>query len=270
MLEREITMKQNCLPTIRSIYSKLSEKEKKIADYILENPESVIHQTINEVADYLNLADATVFRFSKRVGYKGFQAMKIALASEMMNAEPKGIISKLKKEDSDSSSELLFKTTIASLEKTYELMDHHSLSKAADMILNANRVQFFGTGASSILALDSFYNFSRTGIKASAFMETQLQMITAAQLMKNDVAVVIAQAEDNHEILAILEAIKKTGASIITVSDSSQSPVNLNADIALFSYTNEINETGMLSLRSAQLTLLDALYMNAVSLMNKD
>lgn len=270
MLEREITMKQNCLPTIRSIYSKLSEKEKKIADYILENPESVIHQTINEVADYLNLADATVFRFSKRVGYKGFQAMKIALASEMMNAEPKGIISKLKKEDSDSSSELLFKTTIASLEKTYELMDHHSLSKAADMILNANRVQFFGTGASAFLALDSFYKFSRAGIKASAFTETQIQIITASQLTKDDVAVVISQSEDSQETSIILEAIKKSGASIITVTDSSQSPVNINEDIALFTFSNEMNETGMLSLRSAQLALLDALYINVVSLMNKD
>lgn len=270
MLEREITMRQNCLPTIRSIYSKLSEKEKKIADYILENPELVIHQTINEVADYLQLADATVFRFSKRVGYKGFQAMKIALASELIESEPKTIISKIDKKDSKCPSELLFKTTIASLEKTFELLDKNALSKAIEAILNANRVQFFGTEASAILALDSFYKFSSAGINASAFLETQFQLITAATLTKNDIAIVISQSDTSQGILPIMEEIKKTGATVITVTDSSNSQVNLHADIALYSFTNEIHEAGMLSLRSAQLALLDALYMNTVSIMNKE
>ncbi|MBS4174799.1 MurR/RpiR family transcriptional regulator [Bacillus sp. FJAT-49736] len=258
-------MNQNCLPTIRSIYSKLSEKEKKIADYILESPESVIHQTINEVADHLALADATVFRFSKRVGFKGFQAMKIALASEIINSEPKNTISKI-----SNPSELIFKATIAALNNTYELLDHGSISKAVDIILHAKRVQFFGTGSSANLALDSFYKFSRAGINSSAFIETQFQLTTAAHLSKYDAAVVISQAEDNHEAIDIFETIKKTGAAIISITDSSKSPINSNADVALYSFTNEINEPGMLTLRSAQLVLLDALYMNVVSLMNKN
>ncbi|MGV3465273.1 MAG: MurR/RpiR family transcriptional regulator [Heyndrickxia sp.] len=263
-------MRQNCLPTIRSIYSKLSEKEKKIADYILENPELVIHQTINEVADYLQLADATVFRFSKRVGYKGFQAMKIALASELIDSEPKNIHSEIEKEDSKSPTEFIFKTTIASLEKTFELLDKDALSKAAETILKANRVQFFGTGSSAILALDAFYRFSSAGINASAFMETPFQLITAANLTNNDAAVVISESETSPETLSILEAIKKTDATIITVTDSSKSQINLNSNIALFSFTNEIHEAGIFSLRSAQLVLLDALYMNSVSIMNKE
>ena len=61
-----------------------SVKKKKIANYILEQPEQIIHSTINEVADDLNVADATVFRFCKRIGFKGYQAMKIALAAEIM------------------------------------------------------------------------------------------------------------------------------------------------------------------------------------------
>ncbi|WP_158175307.1 MurR/RpiR family transcriptional regulator [Heyndrickxia camelliae] len=262
-------MRQNCLPTIRSIYSKLSEKEKKIADYILEHPELVIHQTINEVADYLQLADATVFRFSKRVGYKGFQAMKIALASEFIDSEPNNIISKANTEESKSPTELLFKTTIHSLEKTYERLDNNALSKAVEIILTANRVQFFGSGPSAILALDTFYRFSNAGINASAFLETQFQLLTATQLNKNDAAIVIAQSDTNQETLSILEAIKKTGATIITITDTSKSPINLNADIALYSFTDEIHEAGILSLRSAQLVLLDVLYMNTVSMMKQ-
>ncbi|NRG33637.1 MurR/RpiR family transcriptional regulator, partial [Bacillus circulans] len=49
-------MAQNCLGKIRSYYARLSEKEKKIADYILVNPEKIIHSTINELAEDLGVA----------------------------------------------------------------------------------------------------------------------------------------------------------------------------------------------------------------------
>ena len=77
-------MTQNTLRKIQSMYPRLSDKEKKIADFVLENPEHIIQNTINGVAEQLNVADATVFRFCKRLGFKGYQAMKIALAQEVM------------------------------------------------------------------------------------------------------------------------------------------------------------------------------------------
>ena len=66
-------MTQNCLGKIRSHYARFSEKEKKIANYILEQPEQIIHSTINEVADDLNVADATVFRFCSMNARATFQ-----------------------------------------------------------------------------------------------------------------------------------------------------------------------------------------------------
>ncbi|MCP8969306.1 MurR/RpiR family transcriptional regulator [Ectobacillus ponti] len=257
-------MKQNCLGTIRSIYSKLSEKEKKIADYILEQPEAVIHQAINEVAAHLQLADATVFRFSKRLGFKGFQAMKIALASEIMDAGPKA---KQEKKAAASPADLLFQAAIASLEKTHEQLDQLSLAKAASMILGAHKVQFFGAGTSAVLALDAFQRFAKAGLPALAFLETQLQLLTAAQLTEHDIAVIISQSGGSSATLALLDCIQKTGAAVIAVTSAPQSPLSLQSDIALYSFAAWADETGMLAMRSAQLVLLDALYAHTVSLL---
>ncbi|WP_367112766.1 hypothetical protein [Virgibacillus sp.] len=44
----------------------------------------MIHHTINQMADELEVAESTVFRFCQRVGFKGYQALKIALAAEMV------------------------------------------------------------------------------------------------------------------------------------------------------------------------------------------
>lgn len=73
-------MKQQpfALAAIRGSYRNFSEKEKKIADYILNDPRNIIHLTINQIADELGLAESTVFRFCQRLGFKGFQAFKIA------------------------------------------------------------------------------------------------------------------------------------------------------------------------------------------------
>lgn len=75
---------QHGLARIRSNYSRLSEKEKKIVDYILQHPKAMIHHTINQMADELEVVESTVFRFCQRVGFKGYQALKIALAAEMV------------------------------------------------------------------------------------------------------------------------------------------------------------------------------------------
>lgn len=73
---------KNIRMRIKSLTSTFSEKEKRIAEFILNEPEKVILGTINQVATEIDLADSTVFRFCKRLGYNGFQDLKIALASE--------------------------------------------------------------------------------------------------------------------------------------------------------------------------------------------
>lgn len=51
---------------IKSNYNTFNGTEKKIADYIMDNPRQLINSTISQVADNLGLADATIFRFCKK------------------------------------------------------------------------------------------------------------------------------------------------------------------------------------------------------------
>ena len=124
-------MTQNTIKKINSLYPRLSEKEKKIADYIQEDPSRIINKTINEVSADLNIADATVFRFCKRLGFKGYQAMKIALASEVITP-----IQQIHEEISDQDNEKtifekIFKSNIQTLENTMHILDETSINKAS-------------------------------------------------------------------------------------------------------------------------------------------
>ena len=263
-------MAQNCLGKIRSYYARLSEKEKKVADYILENPDKIIHNTINEVAEDLQVADATVFRFCKRIGFKGYQAMKIALASEII--EP---IQQIHEEISENDNEKtvadkIFHSNIRTLENTLQILDATSIQKAVGLLMKAKRVEFYGTGGSNVVAMDAFHKFVRTGIKAFAFIDTHFQLMSASQLGENDVAVVISHSGTNKDTPNVLKTAKKNGAKTIGITSYPKSPICQYSDVALFTSSEETEyRSEALSSRIAQLSLIDALYVN-IMILNKE
>lgn len=263
-------MGQNCLGSIRSHYARLSEKEKKIANYILENPKEIIHSTINEVADTLGVAEATVFRFCKRIDFKGYQAMKIALASEIMS--PIQLIhEEISESDNEKAvAEKVFHSNIRTLENTLQILDYSSIQKAAAILSNANRAEFYGTGGSAIIAMDAYHKFIRTGISAYAFIDSHFQLMAASQLTEQDVAVVISHSGTNKDTIKIMNTAKKNGAKTIGITGFPKSPVGQSADVALFTSSEETEyRSEALSSRIGQLSLIDALYVNMM-ISNKD
>ncbi|MCM3726224.1 MurR/RpiR family transcriptional regulator [Neobacillus cucumis] len=263
-------MAQNCLGKIRSYYARLSEKEKKVADYILKNPEKIIHNTINEVAEDLQVADATVFRFCKRIGFKGYQAMKIALASEII--EPiQQIHEEINENDNEKTvADKIFHSNIRTLENTLQILDSDSIQNAVSLLMKATRVEFYGTGGSNVVAMDAFHKFVRTGIKAFAFIDTHFQLMSASQLRENDVAVVISHSGTNKDTLNILKTAKKNGAKTIGITSYPKSPICQYSDVALYTSSEETEyRSEALSSRIAQLSLIDALYVN-IMVLNKE
>jgi RpiR family transcriptional regulator, carbohydrate utilization regulator len=258
-------MTQNCLGKIRSYYVRFSEKEKKIADYILENPEKIIHSTINEVAEDLKVADATVFRFCKRIGFKGYQAMKIALASEIMTPIQQIHEQITEKDDEKTVAEKIFQSNNRSLENTLQILDFDSIKKAVSLLLHAKRIEFYGTGGSSVIAMDAYHKFLRTGIAAFAFMDSHFQLMAATQLTPDDVAVMISHSGTNKDTIRILDAANENGAKTIGITSFPKSPLSQKVDVSLITSAEETEyRSEALASRISQLSLIDALYVNVM------
>ncbi|MFD0828975.1 MurR/RpiR family transcriptional regulator [Neobacillus sp. M.A.Huq-85] len=263
-------MKNSCIGKIQTHYPKLSEKEKKIANYILETPDKIIHRTINEVAEELNLADATVFRFCKRIGYKGYQAMKIALASEMTTPVISSHEEIIHEDNEKTILEKVFKSNIRTIEHTFQVNENESIHRAIELLSNANRVEFYGTGGSAVIALDAYYKFIQTGIKASATLDSHFQLMSASQLTKEDVAVVISHTGTNKDSLNILNTARGTGAKTIGITSVAKSPIGQKVDVALYTSSDRTEyRSESLASRIAQLSLIDALSVNLMVLNKK-
>ena len=62
---------------IKILYGEMGKAEKRIADWINENPGKLISLSIVELAEKCKCSEATIVRFAKRLGFSGYQEMKI-------------------------------------------------------------------------------------------------------------------------------------------------------------------------------------------------
>ena len=252
---------QHCLPRIRSHYSQFSEKEKRIADFIIANPEKIIHSTISGVAEELGIADATVFRFCKRLGFKGYQAMKISLASDLVTPI-KDIHETINEQDSEGViAQKIFRSNMRTLEDSLSILKEETFTDAVRAMVGARRIEFYGTGGSGFVAMDAHHKFLRTGMTTTAYNDSHMQLISASQLTKDDVIVFISHSGSNKDLLEVLEVAKKNHVTTVAITHFAKSPLSSRVDIPLFTVSQETEyRSEALASRISQLSIVDALY----------
>ena len=80
---------RSVLGVICSAYDSFFEAEKKIADFLIEHKAEAAGMTVGELARASQTSDATVSRFCRRCGFKGFQDLKLALTRELLEEDEK-------------------------------------------------------------------------------------------------------------------------------------------------------------------------------------
>ena len=258
----------NTLLNLRSSYPTFRPAERRVADEILENPAQVVHLSVTELAWQAKVSDATVVKFCKRMGYKGFQEFKILLAQDVVIKQAP-IYGEIEPDDDVGTiKEKIFQANITALQDTVKVLNTEALEAAVQAVGNAREIHFYGMGASGIVALDAEQKFSRIGLRASAFIDAHMQITRAVLLKPGDVAVGISYSGETREIVEALQTARSAGALTIAVTNYSASAVVDVADFVLLTSSQEnIFRSGAISSRIAQLSTIDTLFI-AVALVD--
>ena len=244
---------------IKLKYDKMGKTEKRIADWIAENPGKIISLSIVELAEQCECGEATIVRFAKKLGLNGFQELKFSLASENGGSPASTHIT-----DRDSAFEIYEKVCndiYLSLEKTKSSLKDKSIGEAAEKICKANKIVIFGLGNSSAIAMDASHKFMRAGLNAIAYTDNHMQVIAASHLQENDVAIGISHSGSSKDIVEALKVAKEHNATTIAITNSGKSPILKQSDIVLSTSSQE-TQYNILALNSriAQLAIIDTLY----------
>ncbi len=237
----------------------LRKSERKVADYVLANPNDIIHMRIIDLASLAGVSEPTVVRFCRAVGCEGFQDFKMNLAQQLASSPSFGQIAVT---DHDSVAELthkVFDSTIDTLLKTRDSLDPHILDQAVSAICNANRVEFFGFGASAAVAADAQHKFFRLQLATAAHSDHHIQNMSAMSMGPGDVVVAISQSGRTRALLNSMAVVQQMGGTVIAISPSG-TPVALQATIPIdINVEEDIEIYTPLSSRIAHLVVIDVL-----------
>jgi DNA-binding MurR/RpiR family transcriptional regulator len=234
--------------------------ERAVADYVLGHPEQVMNMSISEAARDIEVGESTVIRFCRALGYKGYQEFKLRLAQDLV--EPVEFIHE-NISFADSTADLaqkVFQTNIKAVGDTMKALDPEMVEVAAKALAHAKRVDIYGVGYSSFTALDAKLKLVRLGLIADSYGDAHLQAMAAASLKKGDVAIGISHSGSTKDVVDALAAARKAGASTISITNFSPSPITRASDVVLLTASPESPLGGeVLTSRIAQLCVLDVL-----------
>jgi RpiR family transcriptional regulator, carbohydrate utilization regulator len=254
----------NILTQLKTMTLDMTESERLIAEYILNNPEEVFNLKIENLSKKLNVSLPTVFRFSKKLGFKGFKDFKVALIRDMaigMNIEIENI-----DEDSIESTTInVFEKIRANLKETLSLINYDDLARAVDILTSSKRIIFFAVSYSASVALDAYAKFLSAGFNSIYDTETYTQRVISTQCTPKDVAIGISFSGASREVVDCMKNAKQNGANTIGLTAFIKSPITEFSRLCI--YTAPVHARYQridLASKMSFAAILDSLYINAV------
>ncbi len=260
-ISRCVDKAQRILVELRSMIKNLSTKNRKIAEFIINNWRDPDSLTLNNISKKTGVSEASIIKLSKSLNCSGFKELKQLLAT-LVAANPKDLYYELSLNDPPVEIvRKVFLNTVQDLQDTMVSSDTNQIIKAAEYISNANYLLFIGVGGSAAVASDAYHKFFKIGFKGNFFSDAHLQAMSASMLDEHGICIAISHSGRTKTILEALELAKKQNAKTISLTNSRLSPISRFSDITLYSSARDVPLTGEnATARICQLAIIDAIF----------
>lgn len=260
-----------CLSAIKTEYSNLTGREKKVADYILKNSERVASMSITELAKNAEVVKSVVIRCCKALGFGGYTELKISLAKELARNEKFNYIPYI--DNTDNPSDILdkiFSANIKTLHDTANGIDRDNLREVVELLSKARNIYIYGIGTSAGIVADFQYRLMQLGFTAFCFTDVVAIKVSTLNIMPGDVCIGISNSGRTVATVDALKKAKEKGAKTACVTSYPNSILAKEADFSIVIYTDEIQyPIEAVSARIAHISVLDTICV-ALSAKNYD
>jgi DNA-binding MurR/RpiR family transcriptional regulator len=254
--------------SIRSILPSLAPAERRVAERVLEQPDDIPPLSIGDLALRSSTSEATVVRFAKRAGFAGYPELRSAIAIQVGRSRAESRRSRLDLADirpDDALDVVVAKVgrrDAQAITDTVEQLDVGVLARVVAAVTAARRIDVYGIGASGLVAIDLEHKLRRIGLPAAAAVDGHAAMTSAALLVPSDVAMGISHSGETFDILEPLQHARARGCTTIAITNYRGSSVARVADLVVTTATREtVFQAGSMASRSAQLTVIDCVYL---------
>ena len=247
------------LDSIQTQLDSLSKSERKVALVVLAHPEATVAENITALAKNAQVSEPTVVRFCRSLGYDGWHEFKLKLAQNLALAMPGATESPAQ---DDLAADLINKICSRSINTLLDLRNHlkpDTIQRALDILVQSNKIEFYGQGSSGIVAADAQHKFFRSGVPTVAYADPHIHSIAATLLKEGDTVVAISQRGNSTSLLRSVELARKGGASVIALAPSGTPLAALATVLIPIDIIFNIDPYTPISARLAHLVVIDIL-----------
>lgn len=207
---------------LRAALPALGPSEQRVVQVIVRNPTVVVEYSTVDLAAAAHTSPATVIRACQNAGFRGFQDLRLELArSPREETAGRHVL-----DDVFSGAE-------DAIRVSRDKVDHAAFDQAVQALSTATRIVMVGTGFSSPPIQDAALRFLTSGRPVEAPVDVLAQQFAARLLGVGDVCLAVSYSGANRHTLAACSAAKEGGATIVSVTSFSHSPLINISDIAL-------------------------------------
>ncbi len=223
-------MVSKVISKIISMQYSFTLSENEISQYVINNPELVVSSTITTTAKETGTSEASINRFCKKIGYKGFNAFKIALAQE-------NFYNNMMKQNTNSTENGFISSVTADyrqmLINTSALLDENTVLATVKAMKEANCIHIFSLSNLSIIANELQFRFDQIGFHSKAYTDILEMRIQATNIVAGDLSIIIAPTITMRDIFQVAGASLERGAKNLTITSYDSPKLN---DISDFKF----------------------------------
>lgn len=249
------------LPKIRKMYASLTSAEKRIADYVLQNPSQTLSLSAAALSKQAGTAASAVVRFCKSLGYSGYAEFKVRLAVELSHGNHTSYLTGVEPEDSSAAVlEKIMTANIKALRDTLSQMDRTGFDSAVALLNGADSIHIYGIGTSAGLVGELQHRLMLLGLQVHGYTDNVAIRLSTMNLQPGDVAVGISHSGRTIAVVDALHLSRQAGAATICLTSYTGSPITRHSDVTLTVFCDETQYPIEASTaRIAQTAVVDAL-----------
>ena len=269
---------QSFLILIQQIEKELPSSERRIADYVLQNPSAPLFMTMTELAAAAGSSPAIVVRLCKRLNVDGYSDFKIRLSREVFSnegkeEEPEQVMDNFY--DSGLGTRDLIvqyiKFTSKNLANLESILDPKTVDDAADLIHHSKTVLLLGTGSAEVILNDLQYKLARLGKNVIYTKDVNLQIAQSYSMTEDMVAFGISYFGEDQLVNAAAKAVKDSNGKLITLTKIGHNHLSRLADVKLqIPASGYEYRTGSTLTRILQIFVTDVLYSAVLGRMSEE
>ncbi|ADU72818.1 transcriptional regulator, RpiR family (plasmid) [Pantoea sp. At-9b] len=250
----------------RTLAPELGRKERSIARFIDDNPETLASMSITDIADYLDVSVASITKVAKKLGFTGFHDLKMNIGKHITVSEE--LIDVPPVSGGEFYTEKIVESTlynsILALQDALKAIDIAVVKSVAALFIHRSenaRIVIAGCGGSGSICEDFNHKLLKIGIFSSVFSDSHKQLMTASLMRPGDILLTVSHSGQTTDIINMTKMANDKGAETICLTNYPNSPLSHISRHAIISSVKNNPITGEnATTRIVHLNILDAIF----------